>query len=53
MENCPVDRKIDLDYVISLMDCEKKVDPHYAKHYARPPIPCPVTDPGYAERWIT
>ena len=52
-ENCPADRKQDLDYVISLMDWEKNVDPHYAKHYARPPIRCPHSDARHEERWIT
>ena len=38
VENCPEDRKHDIDYVISLMDWEKNVDPHYRKHYFRPPL---------------
>ena len=53
VENCPADKKLDMDYVISLMDWEKNVDPHYAKHYSRPPIVCPHSDARHTERWVT
>ncbi len=39
-ENCPPDKKRDIDYILSLMDWEKNVDPHYKKHYFRPPLVC-------------
>ena len=51
-ENCPADKKLDLDYIISLMDWEKNVDPHYRKTYFRPPIPCPHSDDRCTEKWI-
>ncbi len=31
VENCPPDKKRDVDYVISLMDWEKNIDPNYKK----------------------
>ena len=52
VENCPADKKLDLDYIISLMDWEKNVDPHYKKTYFRPPIPCPHSDDRCTEKWI-
>ena len=41
-----------MDYVISLMDWEKNVDPHYKKTYFRPPIAC-SSDDRHTEKWIT
>jgi len=38
VEECPEDKKDDVDYIFSLMDWEKNVDPNYKKHYFRPPI---------------
>ncbi|MCK5120086.1 MAG: hypothetical protein KAQ78_10895 [Candidatus Latescibacteria bacterium] len=52
VENCPADKKRDLDYVISLMDWEKNVDPHYRNTYFRPPVPCTPLDKGGEEKWI-
>jgi len=51
VENCPQDRKDDLDYVISLMDWEKNVDPHYRKHYFRPPLVLSQDD-VHVEKWV-
>lgn len=51
VENCPDDRKRDVDYVMSLMDWEKNVDPDYRRHYFRPPVPA-EGDEGYSESWI-
>lgn len=52
VENCPEDKKNNIDYVLSLMDWEKNIDPHYKKHYFRPPILCPHSNTQYTERWI-
>jgi hypothetical protein len=52
VENCPEDRKRDVDYVLSLMDWNKNVDPHYKQHFFRPPVPCGKPGDGYAEQWI-
>ncbi len=53
VESVPQDHKRNVDYVMSLMDWEKNVDPHYKKHYYRPPIPCPHSDERHTEKWIT
>ena len=52
-ENAPADRKRDVDYILSLMDWEKNVDPHYKQHYFRPPIPCAHSDERHVEKWVT
>jgi hypothetical protein len=53
VENCPKNKKRDVDYVMSLMDWEKNVDPHYKKKYFRPPIVCRHSDDRAVEKWIT
>lgn len=50
-ENCPEEKMEDLDYIISLLDWEKNVDPHYRKTYFRPPVFC-RGDESYTEHWI-
>ena len=50
-ENCPEDKKDDPDYILSLMDWDKNIDPDYRKHYFRPPLPC-TADEQHAENWI-
>lgn len=52
VENCPEDKKRNIDYIFDLMDWEKNVDPHYKKHYFRPPVVCAETD-QYVEKWIS
>jgi hypothetical protein len=52
VENCPDNRKQDIDYVISLMDWEKNIDPNYKKNFFRLPIPI-YADDAYSEKWIT
>lgn len=52
VENCPAEKKLDLDYVMSLMDWEKNVDPHYRRKYFRPPVACPNCGDEYSECWI-
>jgi hypothetical protein len=51
VENCPDDRKDDVDYIMSLMDWEKNVDPHYRKHYFRPPL-IRREDDASVEKWV-
>ena len=53
VENCPPDKKRDIDYILSLMDWDKNIDPHYKKHYFRPPLVCPDADACHVEKWIT
>lgn len=50
-ENCPEDKKRDLDYILNLMDWEKNIDPDYRKHYFRPPMTC-IENDRMLERWI-
>ena len=50
-ENCPEDKKHDVDYIISLMDWEKNIDPDYRKHYFRPPITA-SEDEKHLEKWV-
>ncbi len=52
VENVPPDRKQDVDYVLSLMDWEKNIDPHYKKHFYRPPIVA-RSDDACIEKWVT
>lgn len=51
VENCPDERKRDIEYVLSLMDWEKNIDPHFKMTYYRPPIVI-QSDEGYEEKWI-
>lgn len=51
-ENCPEDEQRNIDYILTLMDWDKNVDPHYKKHYFRPPLPAQSGD-GFEEKWIT
>ncbi|MEG1897795.1 MAG: hypothetical protein RR217_06390 [Mucinivorans sp.] len=53
VENCPEDKKRNLEYVMSLLDWEKNVDPHYRKHFFRPPIVCSHSDAQHTEKWIS
>jgi len=53
VENCPEDKKRDIDYVISLMDWEKNIDPHYKKTFFRPPIICENSNEQFTEKWIS
>ena len=52
VENVPAVRKRDVDYVISLMDWEKNIDPNYRRHYFRPPITCRHSDDRHTEKWV-
>lgn len=52
VENCPEPRQRDIDYILSLMDWEKNVDPHYKKHYFRPPV-SRTHDDRHTEVWVT
>jgi hypothetical protein len=51
VENCPDDKKHDMDYVLSLMDWDANVDPFYRQKYYRPPITC-ASDDRHLEKWI-
>lgn len=51
VENCPEDKRMDLDYVMSLLDWEKNVDPHYKKTFFRPKVLAQKGD-GFEEYWV-
>jgi hypothetical protein len=51
-ENCPDEKKRDVDYILSLMDWEKNVDPYYKKTNYRPKVLCPHSDERHQEVWV-
>ncbi|WP_238726912.1 cupin domain-containing protein [Diplocloster modestus] len=51
-EECPSEKQGDIDYIFSLLDWEKNTDPHYRKHYFRPPVTASESG-AYIEKWIT
>ncbi|MCL2285393.1 MAG: hypothetical protein FWC32_03405 [Firmicutes bacterium] len=50
--SCPEDKQNDMDYIMSLIDWEKNVDPHFKEKYFRPPVIC-VDEATHTEKWIT
>lgn len=52
VEECPEDKKDDIDYIFGLLDWEKNTDPHYKKHYFRPPVVESSSD-AYVEKWVS
>ena len=52
VNHCPADKKRDIDYIVSLLDWEKNVDPNYKKTNYRPPVVC-TEDDQHVEKWIT
>jgi len=51
VKNCPEDKLRDLDYVMGLLDWDKNVDPHFRKHWFRPPV-LAGQDETRVEQWI-
>lgn len=51
VENCPEDKKDDIDYVLSLLDYEKNTDPYYKEKFYRPPVVL-VDNDDYTEKLI-
>ncbi len=51
-ENCPDDKKYDLDYILSLLDWKKNIDPHYRKTFFRPPVEI-ISNENYLEKWVS
>lgn len=52
VEECPDDKKDDIDYIFGLLDWEKNTDPHYKQTYFRPPVTASETE-QYIEKWVT
>ncbi|NLT48654.1 MAG: hypothetical protein GXX92_09610 [Clostridiales bacterium] len=49
--DCPEGKKFDIDYIMSLLDWEKNVDPDYRKHNFRPKLRI-SSNADYEEYWI-
>jgi len=52
VEECPEDKKSNIDYIFGLLDWEKNIDPHYKKHYFRPPV-VDTESNKYVEKWVS
>lgn len=52
VENLPEEEKDNIDAVMDLMDWEANTDPHYKKHYFRPPLPASEEPGVYTEKWV-
>ncbi|MDR1579847.1 MAG: hypothetical protein LBS35_05780 [Synergistaceae bacterium] len=52
VEECPPEKRDDIDYIFGLLDWEKNIDPHYKKHYFRPPVTA-VSNDEYEEKWVS
>jgi hypothetical protein len=52
VDECPADRKDDVDYIFGLLDWEKNIDPDYRKHYFRPPVTA-VSGKAHTEKWVS
>lgn len=50
-ENCPRDKRDDIDYIFNFLDWKKNIDPHYKKTYFRPPLIASRTE-DYTEKWV-
>jgi hypothetical protein len=51
VNDCPEDKKYDLDYIMSLLDWDKNIDPNYRKKYFRPKLLIEGTC-EFEEYWI-
>ncbi len=57
VKDVPPELHHDLDYLVSMLDWEKNVDPHFMEHRYHKPLP--VNEPesmrnqGYMENWVT
>jgi hypothetical protein len=52
-KDVPPDKHRDLDYLVSQLDWESNVDPHFKDHHYLEPIPVADTlSHGYVDRWI-
>ena len=57
IKDVPPEYAHDLDYIISMLDWDKNVDPEFAKHNKRFPLPvrdeAEMSEAGYREVWVT
>ena len=52
VQQVPEDKKNDLDYIISLLDWDKNVDPNFRSTFFRPPVPYRKNE-QFEEKWIS
>ncbi len=57
VKDVPPELANDLDYIVSMLDWEKNVDPEFGKHNKRFPVPvrdeAEMKDAGYREVWVS
>ena len=57
VKDVPPELAHDLDYIVSMLDWEKNVDPEFGKHFKRFPVPvrdeAEMTEMGYREVWVS
>jgi len=57
VKDVPPELAHDLDYIVSMLDWEKNVDPEFGKHYKRLPVPvrdeAEMKESGYREVWVS
>jgi hypothetical protein len=53
VKNVPAEKRQDLDFIVSQLDWEKNVDPHFKDHrYIEPIVDEACSGPGHTDRWI-
>jgi hypothetical protein len=54
VKDVPKEKQHDLDYIISILDWDKNVDPEFKKsNYIEPIVDEKQSDKGYVDKWIT
>ena len=57
VKDVPPELSHDLDYIVSMLDWEKNVDPEFGKHFKRFPVPvrdeAEMKEMGYSEVWVS
>jgi hypothetical protein len=57
VKDVPPEHHRDLDYILSMLDWDKNVDPEFGKNNMRFPVPvrdeAEMADAGYSEKWVT
>jgi hypothetical protein len=51
VKDMPAEKHFDLDFIVSELDWEANVDPHFKNNHYLEPIPVAETE-GYTDRWI-
>ncbi|MBI4977090.1 MAG: hypothetical protein HZC28_06375 [Spirochaetes bacterium] len=51
-KDTPKDRAGNIDYLMSVIDWEKNVDPAFAQKHFMKPVPVEMESRGYSEQWI-